>query len=116
MAGPVVSNFSAPEWSNTSKESGTEPTTRVNDQTRKVSMQETINKVSRHKSLWDRPPSPVGFWRSDFPNTQELQAEKAEAKERQRQAVQERLNEALRCGKYIFRDKNLRPMAPVESP
>ncbi|KAK9473363.1 uncharacterized protein V1510DRAFT_402383 [Dipodascopsis tothii] len=73
-----------------------------------------VAEASRHRATWQRPPSPVGFWRSDFPSTQEAAAEKAEARERHRAAVAERLREALRNGRYLFRDARFRPMAPAE--
>ncbi|KAK9457160.1 DNA repair protein endonuclease SAE2/CtIP C-terminus-domain-containing protein [Dipodascopsis uninucleata] len=69
-----------------------------------------INQVSRHRSLWERPQSPVGFWRSEFPTTQEEIEEKEEARQRYKEKVEERLSEALKNGRYIFKDKNLRPL------
>ncbi|KAF5116188.1 hypothetical protein DV454_001821 [Geotrichum candidum] len=47
-------------------------------------------------SFWGRPKSPPGFWRSDFPSTQETREEKRQAQERQRAEVAARLAEAAR--------------------
>lgn len=71
-----------------------------------------INKVSRHRAAWDRPKSPPGFWRSDFPNTQEALEEKRQAEERLKREARVRFLEAMKGGggsnKYMFRDPVLR--------
>lgn len=69
-----------------------------------------------------RQPSPEGFWRSDFPTTQELRKEREIASARRIQLAKERFSEAIKgvpknickgnydefAGRYIFRNKALR--------
>jgi hypothetical protein len=60
----------------------------------------------KHRQAYERPRSPPGFWRVDFPTTQELQEDREKAKELERKAVQERWLEAHRKGgRWIFRDE-----------
>ncbi|PHH70516.1 hypothetical protein CDD82_7062 [Ophiocordyceps australis] len=68
--------------------------------------QELANKFGKHKHRFSRMQSPPGFWNPDFPTTQELKEEHAEAFKRQRQAVATRYREAMRTdGKWVFRDE-----------
>ncbi|KPM39072.1 hypothetical protein AK830_g7514 [Neonectria ditissima] len=68
--------------------------------------QELANKYGKHRHRFSRMRSPPGFWNADFPSTQELQADRAEATKRDKQTVQERYREAMRSGgKWIFRDE-----------
>ncbi|PHH61254.1 hypothetical protein CDD81_632 [Ophiocordyceps australis] len=68
--------------------------------------QELANKFGKHRHRFSRMQSPPGFWNPDFPTTQELEEEHAEAFKRQRQAVETRYREAMRTdGKWIFRDE-----------
>lgn len=64
------------------------------------------NKASKHRHAYERRRSPPGFWRSDFPSTQELQSDRQEAAIRQRELVQQRYEEAMRPGgRWLFRDE-----------
>lgn len=68
--------------------------------------QELANKYGKHRHRFSRMRSPPGFWNADFPNTQELEAERAEAGKREKQAVQERYREALKPGgRWKLRDE-----------
>lgn len=72
-----------------------------------------VNKVSRHRSHWERQKSPPGFWRSDFPNTQEVAEDKRQAAERMKQEARNRYAEIMKGGgrkrsRYMFRDVELR--------
>ncbi|KAK7402765.1 hypothetical protein QQX98_011474 [Neonectria punicea] len=68
--------------------------------------QELANKYGKHRHRFSRMRSPPGFWNADFPSTQELQADRAEAAKRDKQTVQERYREAMRPGgRWIFRDE-----------
>jgi hypothetical protein len=60
----------------------------------------------KHRQAYERPRSPPGFWRVDFPTTQEQLEDREKAKELERKVVQERWLEAHRKGgRWIFRDE-----------
>jgi hypothetical protein len=67
---------------------------------------ELARKAGRHRHAYERRPSPPGFWRSDFPNTQELEADRIEAARVETELVQQRYEEAMRPGgRWMFRDE-----------
>jgi hypothetical protein len=67
---------------------------------------ELAQKAGRHKSAYERRRSPPGFWRTDFPSTQELAKDRQEADQRERELVRERYEEAMRRGgRWVFRDE-----------
>lgn len=67
---------------------------------------ELANRYGRHRERFDRAQSPPGFWRTDFPSTQEIAQEKAEAAARERDTVEQRYREAMRPGgRWVFRDE-----------
>ncbi|CAI9631270.1 unnamed protein product [Alternaria burnsii] len=60
----------------------------------------------KHREAYERRRTPPGFWRVDFPTTQEQQEDRERAKEQDKAIVQERWLEAhRRGGKWIFRDE-----------
>lgn len=60
----------------------------------------------RHREVYVREPSPVGYWDVDMPNSQEAAEQKKMAEIRTRQKVEERYNEAMRKdGAWNFRDE-----------
>ncbi|KAG9694203.1 SAE2-domain-containing protein, partial [Aureobasidium melanogenum] len=59
----------------------------------------------KHREIWQRPQTPPGFWRTEMPTTQELEQDWEEASKRDRQKVEERWREAMRGGRYVFRDE-----------
>ncbi|UNI20899.1 hypothetical protein JDV02_006946 [Purpureocillium takamizusanense] len=68
--------------------------------------QELANKYGKHRHRFSRMQSPPGFWNADFPSTQELEADKAEAAKRENQTVMERYREAMRPGgRWMFKDE-----------
>jgi hypothetical protein len=69
-------------------------------------MRELANKHGKHRHRFARMKSPPGFWRTDFPDTQEMEADKKLAEEREKEMIQERYKEAMRPGgRWIFRDE-----------
>ncbi|KAI1778024.1 SAE2-domain-containing protein [Hypoxylon cercidicola] len=69
-------------------------------------MRELSNKHSRHRDRYHRAASPAGYWRIDFPNTQEELQDKEETARRLRLMVDERYREAMRPGgRWLFRDE-----------
>lgn len=97
MAGPGLVS-AAPQWAISSNGDA------VDERGRKLGMEETINASSRHRNRWKRAPSPPGFWRSDFPNTQEVAEEKRLAEETRRKEVEARYKSATAGGKWMFRE------------
>ncbi|KAF4452760.1 ubiquitin thiolesterase [Fusarium austroafricanum] len=68
--------------------------------------QELANKFGKHRYHYSRMRSPPGFWNADFPNTQEIEAERSEAVQREKQTVRDRHREAMRPGgRWLFRDE-----------
>lgn len=59
----------------------------------------------KHREVFQRNRTPPGFWRTEMPSTQELEQDWEEARKMQRQKVEERWREAMRGGRYIFRDE-----------
>ncbi|KAK9447285.1 uncharacterized protein V1518DRAFT_421830 [Limtongia smithiae] len=105
-AGPIPPLPSGPVW-NTETTMVDDPQGDDNHNT----INSMVAQVSRHRSAWQRPRSPVGFWRSDFPTTQEDREDKEEAARRYREMVNERLHEARRNGQFLFADPSFRPSA-----
>ncbi|KAI1467880.1 SAE2-domain-containing protein [Daldinia caldariorum] len=67
---------------------------------------ELANEHGRHRHRFHRAASPVGFWRADFPSTQEEQRDREEAAKVTRRIIDERYREAMRPGgRWIFRDE-----------
>ncbi|KAM0279226.1 hypothetical protein ACHAQH_004683 [Verticillium albo-atrum] len=67
---------------------------------------ELAEQMGKHRHRYARRPSPPGFWNTEFPSTQEVEAEKAEAEKRDRQMVADRYREAMRPGgRWVFRDE-----------
>jgi hypothetical protein len=60
----------------------------------------------KHREVFQRNKTPPGFWRTEMPSTQELEQDWEEARKMQRQKVEERWREAMRGGRYIFRDES----------
>ncbi|KAG5979993.1 hypothetical protein E4U55_004505 [Claviceps digitariae] len=72
----------------------------------KAKTQELANKYGKHRHRFSRMQSPPGFWDADFPNTQQLEADRQEAIERTKRAIAERYREALRPGgRWKFADE-----------
>jgi len=60
----------------------------------------------KHREAYERRKTPPGFWRVDFPSTQEQQQDRAKAQEMERREVQGRWLEAQRTGgRWVFRDE-----------
>jgi hypothetical protein len=64
------------------------------------------NKHGKHKQAYERHTTPPGYWRMDFPTTQEHEDDRQKAEQMEKKLIQERRVEALRkSGKYVFRDE-----------
>ncbi|KAE8145710.1 DNA repair protein endonuclease SAE2/CtIP C-terminus-domain-containing protein, partial [Aspergillus avenaceus] len=56
------------------------------------------NRYGKHKNQHQRPGTPPGFWRTDMPDTQELEHDREEAKRFEKEKVEERYRDAMRPG------------------
>ncbi|KAF1844528.1 SAE2-domain-containing protein [Cucurbitaria berberidis CBS 394.84] len=62
--------------------------------------------TGKHREAYERRRTPPGFWRVDFPTTQEQQEDRERSKLQEQKLVQERWLEAHRKGgKWIFKDE-----------
>lgn len=67
---------------------------------------EMSNKYGKHRHAYERRTSPPGYWRSDFPTTQEEIQDRAKALQMERYQITQRHEAAMRPGgAYIFRDE-----------
>lgn len=67
---------------------------------------ELSKKHGKHRQAYDRRRSPPGYWRADFPTTQEENQDRVKAKQFERDLVARRYEEAMRPGgAYVFRDE-----------
>ncbi|KAJ8124871.1 hypothetical protein O1611_g8769 [Lasiodiplodia mahajangana] len=67
---------------------------------------ELANTNGRHRHRYHRMTTPPGFWRPDFPSTQEGEEYNEEAVELEHKIIEERYREAMRPGGlWIFRDE-----------
>ncbi|KAL2261829.1 hypothetical protein VTK26DRAFT_3213 [Humicola hyalothermophila] len=71
----------------------------------KAKTQDLADKYGRHRHRFARRPSPPGYWNPDFPSTQEIAKSKEEGERMERQVVEERWREAMRGGRWLFRDE-----------
>ncbi|KXT05938.1 hypothetical protein AC578_355 [Pseudocercospora eumusae] len=64
------------------------------------------NQHGKHRQAFERRSTPPGFWRTDFPTTQEEEEDRKKAQEMERRTVEERYREAIAGGgRWIFRDE-----------
>ncbi|KAF7119170.1 hypothetical protein CNMCM5793_008914 [Aspergillus hiratsukae] len=63
------------------------------------------NLYSKHRHDHQRPSTPPGFWRTDMPDTQELEHDHEAANNLEREKVKERYREAMRGGMWKFADE-----------
>ncbi|PKX94515.1 SAE2 C-terminal domain-containing protein [Aspergillus novofumigatus IBT 16806] len=63
------------------------------------------NLFSKHRHDHQRPSTPPGFWRTDMPDTQELEHDREVANNLEREKVKERYREAMRGGMWKFADE-----------
>ena len=56
------------------------------------------NQYGRHRHTHQRARSPPGFWRTDMPDTQEMESDREAAQRLEREKVEERYREAMRPG------------------
>ena len=68
-------------------------------------LKQFADKFGKHRTLFSRAKTPVGFWDVGFPSTQEEAANRETARGRAREMVEERYWEAIRKGgMWVFAD------------
>ncbi|USP80549.1 uncharacterized protein yc1106_07823 [Curvularia clavata] len=80
------------------------------DERKELVLQARTRKMAKesgkHREAYERRKTPPGFWRVDFPTTQEQQEDRKRAKEQEQAQIRERWIEAQRKGgKWVFRDE-----------
>ncbi|KAI1303365.1 DNA repair protein endonuclease SAE2/CtIP C-terminus-domain-containing protein [Xylaria venustula] len=69
-------------------------------------IRELANTSSKHRHRYHRMTTPPGFWRPDFPSTQEGEEYNEEAAQLEQEIIDERYREAMRPGGiWVFRDE-----------
>jgi hypothetical protein len=69
-------------------------------------IRELANENGKHRHRFPRMSTPPGFWRADFPSTQEGEEYNEEAAKLEREIIEERYREAMRPGGlWIFQDE-----------
>ncbi|KIW28823.1 uncharacterized protein PV07_04689 [Cladophialophora immunda] len=58
-----------------------------------------------HRANFALPTTPPGFWDVDIPSTQEQKENQEQARERQRDEVEKRYQEAVKGGRWLFADE-----------
>ncbi|KAL6720110.1 hypothetical protein ACLMJK_002031 [Lecanora helva] len=68
--------------------------------------QQFADKFGKHRTNFGRAMSPVDYWNTDFPTTQEHERNREAARQREREKVEEMYYEAIRKGgRYVFADE-----------
>ncbi|KAJ5476959.1 hypothetical protein N7539_007103 [Penicillium diatomitis] len=64
------------------------------------------NQYGRHRHTHERARSPPGFWRTEMPSTQEIEADREAARKMEREKVEDRYREAMRPGgRWLWADE-----------
>ncbi|EXJ65814.1 uncharacterized protein A1O5_11055 [Cladophialophora psammophila CBS 110553] len=59
----------------------------------------------KHRANFETPSTPPGFWDVDIPSTQEQNENQEQARQKQRDEVERRYQEAIKGGRWIFADE-----------
>lgn len=85
---------------------GTMEPAEMEDTWLKAKTWDLANKFGKHRQRYSRMPTPPGFWKMDFPDTQERAEERRQADGIRKALVSDRYREAMRCnGSWLFRDE-----------
>ena len=71
----------------------------------KAKTKQFADQFGRHRQTFTRAPETAGYWNMDFPSTQENERDREENKVIERLKIEERWQEALRGGMWIFADE-----------
>ncbi|KAK4631898.1 hypothetical protein CLAFUW4_03349 [Fulvia fulva] len=99
----VLEAFLGPTWE---AEIGAYNTEKRKEVVKQAHIFSFSNQHGKHKTAFQRRSTPPGFWDTDFPTTQEHDANRVQAKEAERREVEQRYREAMReSGRWKFRDE-----------
>ncbi|ANB12591.1 hypothetical protein AWJ20_848 [Sugiyamaella lignohabitans] len=73
-----------------------------------LTVDEMVDRGSRHRDRFSSQETPAGYYRADMQDSLEEQEYKAQQEQARELEAKKRFNEAIRCGKWKFRDKKLR--------
>ena len=71
----------------------------------KARTKQFTDRFGKHRQGFSKPPEPPGFWMTDFPSTQENEQFAEEAQVMERTKIEERREEAVRRGTWLFADE-----------
>ena len=71
----------------------------------KAKTKQFMDRFGKHRQTFSKPPEPPGFWMTEFPSTQENEQFAEEARVIERAKIEERREEALRGGTWLFADE-----------
>ena len=71
----------------------------------KAKTKQFTDRFGKHRQGFSKPPEPPGFWMTEFPSTQENERFAEEALIIERAKIEERREEALRRGTWLFADE-----------
>ena len=71
----------------------------------KAKTKQFADQFGKHRQTFTRAPETAGYWNMDFPSTQENERDREENKVIERMKIEERWQEALRGGMWIFADE-----------
>lgn len=72
----------------------------------KAKTKQFADQFGKHRQTFTRAPETAGYWNMDFPSTQEMERDRQENKVIERLKIEERWQEALRGGMWIFADES----------
>lgn len=67
----------------------------IEEENGEQAVREHLNKVSRHREDWVKPPTPPGYWKIGFPTTQEVEEQNRKADEMARERDEKIRKEAM---------------------
>lgn len=71
----------------------------------KAKTKQFADQFGKHRQTYTRAPETAGYWNMDFPSTQENERDREENQVIERLKIEERWQEALRGGMWIFADE-----------
>ncbi|KAG8526309.1 uncharacterized protein KY384_000302 [Bacidia gigantensis] len=80
----------------------------------KARSQQWKDRFGKHRQTFSKAAEPPGFWDTDFPSTQENEELREQARLMERRKVEERREEALRGGLWVFADEVAKATSIVE--
>lgn len=99
----ALAAYLGPQWSSMIEQYNT---SKMKEVTMQAHAHVFAEQHGKHRQAFERRSTPPGFWRTDFPSTQETENDRKKALELERQAVEERYREALRPdGRWMFKDE-----------